>query len=54
MYRGTSDFKRGYKPRTTSNIVKDEEGEFVTAYHNILATWVNHFFQLFSVPGVSE
>ena len=52
MYRGISDFKKGYQPRT--NVVKDEMGDLVTDSQGILARWRNHFFQLFNVHGVSD
>ena len=52
LYRGISDFKKGYQPRTT--VVKDEKGHLVTDYHSILARWKNHFCQLFNVCGVSD
>jgi hypothetical protein len=51
LYRGTSDFKKGYQPRT--NVVQDEKGDLVTDSHSILAKWRNHFSQLFNVHGVS-
>ena len=35
MFRGTSDFKKGYKPRT--NVVKNETGDLVTYSNSILA-----------------
>ena len=35
LYRGISDFKMGYLPRT--NIVKDEIGDLVADSHSILA-----------------
>jgi hypothetical protein len=35
LYRGISDFKKGYQPRT--NVVKDEKGGLVTDSHSILA-----------------
>jgi hypothetical protein len=44
MYRGISDFKNGYPPRT--DIVKNEKGDLVTDCHSILARWRNHFSQL--------
>jgi len=49
LYRGFSDFKKGYQPRT--NIVKDERGDLVTDSHSILARWRNHFCQLLNVHG---
>ena len=33
LYRGISDFKKGYQPRT--NIVKDETGDLVTGSYSI-------------------
>ena len=35
LYRGISDFKKGYQPRT--NIVKDDKGDLVADSHSILA-----------------
>ena len=35
LYRGISDLKKGYQPRT--NIVKDETGDLVTGSYSILA-----------------
>ena len=52
MYRGSSDFNKGYQPRT--NIVQDEKGDLVTESHSILARWEEHFSQLFNVHGVSD
>ena len=51
MYRGISDLKKGYRPRT--NIVKDEKGEFADC-HSILARWRNHFSQLLNVHGANN
>jgi len=45
LYRGINDFQMGYQPRT--NIIKDEKGHLITDSHSILATWRNHFSQLF-------
>jgi hypothetical protein len=44
LYRGISDFKKGYQPRNIA--VKDEKGDLVADSHSILARWRNHFFQL--------
>ena len=33
LYRGISDFKKGYQPRT--NTVKDEKGDLVADCHSI-------------------
>jgi hypothetical protein len=35
LYRGISDFKKGYQPRT--DIVKDWKGDLVADCHSILA-----------------
>jgi len=43
LYRGISDFKKGYQPRT--NIVKDEKGDLVTDFHSSVARWRNHLSQ---------
>jgi hypothetical protein len=34
MYRGISEFKRGYRPR--SNLVKEENGDLLADAHDIL------------------
>jgi len=52
LYRGISDFKKGYQPRT--NIVKDEKGDLVTDFYCILSRWRNYFFQLLKVRGVND
>ena len=52
MYRGISDFKKGYQPRC--NIVKDEKGDLVADSHSIVARWRNYFCQLFNVHGVQD
>ena len=46
MYRGISDFKKGYQPRC--NIVK------VADSHGIVARLRNYFSQLFNVHGVKD
>ena len=51
MYRGISDFKKGYPPRNDK--VKNEKGDLVTDSHSILATWRNHFCQLWNVHGIN-
>jgi len=40
LYRGNSDFKKGYQPRC--NIVKDEKGDLVADSHNIVARGRNY------------
>ena len=52
MYRGISDLKKDYQPRT--NIVKDEKGNLVADCHSIMARWRNHFYQLLNVPGFND
>ena len=52
LYRGISDLKKGYQP--SSNIVKDEKGDFVADSHGIVAMWRNYFSQLFNVHGVKD
>jgi len=52
LYRGISDFKRGYQPRC--NIVKDEKGDLVADSHSIVAWWRNYLSQLFNVHGVKD
>ena len=52
LYRGISDFKKGYEPRT--NIVKDETGDLVTGSYSILARWRDYFSQLLNVHGVHD
>ena len=51
MYRGISDFKKGYQHRTT--VVKDERGELVAHPHSIMARWRNYFSQLLNVHEVN-
>ena len=52
LYRGISDFKKGYHPRI--NIVKDETGDLVTGCYSILARWGDYFSQLSNVHGVHD
>jgi len=52
LYRGISDFKKGYQPRC--NTVKDEKGDLVTDSHSIVARWRKYFSQLFNMHGVKD
>ena len=52
LYRGISDFKKGYQPRC--NIVKDEKGDLVADSHGIMARWRNYFSKLCNVHGVKD
>ena len=52
LYRGISDFKKGYHLRT--NIGKDEKCYLFEDCDSILAKWRNKFSQLFIAHGVSD
>jgi hypothetical protein len=52
LYRGISNFKKGYQPQTLK--VKDEKGDLVANSHSILARWWKHFFQLLNVHEVND
>jgi hypothetical protein len=52
LFRGISDFKKGYQPRT--NIVQDDKDDVGTDSHSILARWRKRISQLFKVHGVSD
>ena len=39
LYRGISDFKKGYHPRT--DVLKDETGDLVADCYSIMAKWKN-------------
>ena len=53
MYRGISDFKKGYQPE--NKIVKDENHDlFADESHRLLASWRNHFSQLLNVHEVND
>jgi len=51
-YRGITELKKGYQPRT--NVVRDEKGDLVTGSHGILARWKNYCSQLLNVHGVND
>jgi len=52
LYRGISDFKKGYQRRTI--IVKDEKGDLVADSHSIMARWRNYFSRQLNVRGVDD
>jgi hypothetical protein len=52
LYRGISDFKKGYQHRT--NRVNDEKCDLVADSHSILARWRNRFSQLLNVLGIND
>ena len=41
LYRGISDFKKGYEPRT--NVGNDENSDLVADPYSIVARWRNYF-----------
>jgi hypothetical protein len=41
LYRGISEFKKGYQPRT--NLVKDKNGNLLADSHSNLNRWKNYF-----------
>jgi hypothetical protein len=52
LYSGINDFKEGYQPRTV--IVKDEKGDLVADFHNIMVRWRNYFSQLLNLHEFNE
>jgi hypothetical protein len=48
--RDINEFRKGYRPRT--NIVKDENGDLLADFHNILNKWENYFCHVWNVLGV--
>jgi hypothetical protein len=52
LYRGISDFKNGYQPKT--GMVTGEKGDVVADSHSNLARWKNHFSQLLNIRGVND
>ena len=52
LRRGISDKKNGYHFWT--NIVKDENSDFVRDSHSVLAGWRKHFSQLLNVHGFND
>jgi len=37
-----------------TNFIKDENGDLLTHYHNILNRWRNYFYQLPNVHGIND
>ena len=52
LYKGVSDFTKGYQPRTI--IVENEKGELVADPKSIMARWRNYFSQLLNVYVVND
>jgi hypothetical protein len=44
LYRGIHEFERGCQPR--SNLVKDENGDLLAYFNNIVNRWKRYFSQL--------
>jgi hypothetical protein len=51
-YRGISDFKKRYQPRT--NIAQNEKGDLVAVSHSVSAGWRKILSQLFVVRWFSD
>jgi hypothetical protein len=47
LYRLINEFNKCYQPR--SNLAKDENGDLLADFHNILNRWKNYFSQLLTV-----
>jgi hypothetical protein len=52
LYRGINKFNKGYQ--STTYLVKDENGDQLADFHNILNRWRNYFSQLLNVHRVSD
>ena len=52
LYRGISEFKKGYQPRT--NVVKDDKGYLVADCYSVVARGRKQFSQLLNVHGVND
>jgi hypothetical protein len=52
LHRGIHEFKRGYQPG--NNLVKDENGDLLADFRNILNKWKNYFSQLLNVHNASD
>jgi hypothetical protein len=51
-YRGRNGFERGYQLR--NNLMKDENGDLLADFQNILNSWKNYFSQLLNMHNVSD
>jgi hypothetical protein len=49
LYRGTTEFKKGYKPKT--NLIHDERGDLLADPQKIPTRWKNYICQLLNVQG---
>jgi hypothetical protein len=52
LYGGTTDFKKGYQPKT--DIIKYENGDGIVDTHGVVGRWRNHFSQLLNVHGLND
>jgi hypothetical protein len=52
LYRGISEFKRGYQPR--SNLVMDENGDLLADSNTVVNRWKSYFSQVLNVHNVSD
>jgi hypothetical protein len=52
LHRRINEFKRGYQPG--NNLAKDENGDLLADYDNILNRWKNYFYQLLNLHNVSD
>jgi hypothetical protein len=52
LYRRKNSFKKGYQPR--KNLVKDEKGDLLADYRDVLNRGNNYFPQLFNVHRISD
>jgi hypothetical protein len=52
LYRGINDFQRGYQSRNC--LVKDENSDLQTDFHNIINRWKSYFSQLLNVYNASD
>jgi hypothetical protein len=50
LYRGINAFEKGYQPR--GSLVKDENGDLLADFHNIVNRWKSYFSQLLNVLNV--
>jgi hypothetical protein len=52
LYRGISDFKKAYQPRT--KIVKDRKDDLIIDSQGILPRWRKYFSQLLNIYGIYD
>jgi hypothetical protein len=52
MYKGKTEFKMGYQPKTT--LVMDKRGDLLTGPQKILTRWKNYFCKLLNVQGPGD